>query len=193
MKKQRIYAGMIDKGVEFFEDLDTRILYCSHDMRQYRWPHFPENVIAIVEKDMLDNPKKLAQLVKWPNLRDEDRIYRYILCNFGGLDDTPDVDEHGNVHRSEYYECGLRGKCPFEGKLCDSIKVQNGFLTKAELEVLKYVRLPDKAIADKLNRSPETISTHLQNIREKTGESDKLNLALFAAEKGITLYKPNKK
>ncbi|WP_153846342.1 MULTISPECIES: helix-turn-helix transcriptional regulator [Sphingobacterium] len=193
MSKQRIIGGMIDKTVEIFEDIETRILYCSHDMRQTMWPNFPSNVMEMIKQDMLNNPKKLEHLAKWPNLRQDQQIKQYTLCNFGGLDDSPDFDEDGTVHRSEFYDCGRRGVCKFEGKICDSIQVKNGYLTKAELEVLRYIRLPDKSIAEKLNRSPETISTHLQNIREKTGQSDKLNLALFAAAKGITLYKPNKK
>src|SRR5690606_3460336 len=192
MNKQKIYAGMIDKGAEIWEDLETRILWCSHNKRQYQWPFFPKKVIDMVKQDMLNNPEKVSYLNQWPNLRSEDRIYRYMLCNFGGLDDKPDFDRHGNVSRSEYYDCGLRGKCQFEGKLCCSIKVSNGYLSKSEIEVLKLIRLPDKLIADTLHRSPETISTHLQNIREKTGESDKVNLALFALSIGITLHKPNK-
>ncbi len=192
MSKQRIYAGMIDKGVEIWEDLETRILYCSHDMRQYRWPDFPANVIEIIKQDMLDNPKALTYLAQWPNLRVEDRIYRYILCSFGGLDKTPDISVDGKVHHSEYYECGFRGTCKFEGKLCWSIKVANGFLTRAEIEILKYIRLGDKQIASLLNKSPETISSHMQNIRSKTGEADKVNLAIFAIEKGISLYNPKK-
>ena len=193
MIKQRIYAGMIDRGIEFFEDLHTRILYCSHDMKQYRWPHFPNHILRKVRKDMLNNPEALEHLAKWPNLRNEDRIYRYILCRFGGLDDQPDISIDGKVHHSEYYECGLRGNCQFEGKLCCSIKVANGFLTKAEVEILKYIRLPDKQIAQLLNRSIETISTHMQNIRAKTGEVDKVNLAIFAINKGITLFDPDEK
>lgn len=190
MNKQRIYGGMIDKGIEIWEDENTKILWCSHDRRQYSWPFFPQKVINKVKEDMLNNPDKVECLNQWHNLRNEDRIHRYMLCNFGGLDDKPDFDKHGNVNRSEYYECGLRGKCQFEGKLCSSIKVDNGYLSKAEIEVLKFIRLPDKLIADKLNRSPETISSHLQNIRTKTGESDKVNLALFALRIGITLFDP---
>ncbi|MFD1770898.1 helix-turn-helix transcriptional regulator [Sphingobacterium suaedae] len=193
MSKQRIYAGMIDKGIEFFEDLETKILYCSHDMRQYRWPHFPKNVMREIKKDMLRNPQDLKYLAQWPNLRSEDRVYRYILCKFGGLDDEPDINSDGKVHHSEYYECGLRGKCPFEGKLCSSIKVANGYLTKAELEILRFIRLPDKQIAQILNKSPETVSSQMQSIRTKTGEVDKVNLAIFAIEKGINLYNPKSK
>src|SRR5690606_14910480 len=122
-----------------------------------------------------------------------DRIYRYILCSFGGLDKTPDINVNGEVHHSEYYECGLRGTCKFEGKLCWSIKVANGFLTRSEIEILKYIRLADKQIADVLNKSPETILSHMQNIRAKTGEADKVNLAIFAIEKGISLYNPKNK
>src|SRR5690606_30502019 len=101
MSKQRIYAGMIDKGVEIWEDLNTKILWCSHNSRQTQWPHFPSNVIRMIKIDMLNNPEKIKCLNEWPNLRSEDRVYRYTLCNFGGLDDQPDFDKNGKVSRSE--------------------------------------------------------------------------------------------
>lgn len=192
MNNYKIFGGLIDGKAEIFQEPKSRRLFCAHDFTIYEWPNFPRKVIRWIRQDMLKHPDALECLGTWENLVKEDRILRYTLCRFGGIDDKPDFNERGEASHSEYFECGLRGKCRFEGKLCCSIKVDNGFLTKSELEVMKYIRLPAKIIASKMNLSGDTISTHLQNIRRKTGMNDKVNLAVFAAEKGITLYKPDK-
>ncbi|MNR62497.1 Bacterial regulatory protein, luxR family [compost metagenome] len=47
------------------------------------------------------------------------------------------------------------------------------------------VKQPDKIIASELNISPDTVSTHLQNIRNKTGLKNKSELSIFAYQKGL--------
>jgi len=183
MHNNRIYAGMIDKGAEFFS-VKSR-LYCVHNFKIHTWPDLPQKVLEWVENDMLNQPDALWSLSSWENLIREDWTYRYILCRFGGLDDKPDFTDKGEVNHTEYVECELRGTCKYEGKLCCSIKVTNGILTKSEIEVLKIVKQPDKIIASELNISPDTVSTHLQNIRIKTGLKNKAELSIFAYQKGL--------
>ncbi len=186
MGNKRIYAGMIDRGVEFMKDEDGA-LYCSHDWRVHQWPHFPEYVKKKIEIEMLNDPIALEELAKMDGLAPELYDYKFCCCRFGGLDNGPDIDADGNVCQSEYVECSLRGQCKAEGKLCLALKCANGVLTRREMEVLKYVRLEDKLIADQLNVKVDTVITHLINIREKTGLTNKAHLAVFASQKGIIL------
>ncbi|QEL01090.1 response regulator transcription factor [Olivibacter sp. LS-1] len=58
-------------------------------------------------------------------------------------------------------------------------------LTKAELEVLLHIQLPEKLIAEKLFRSPNTIRRHMFNIRTKLRKANKAELAVWAAKKGV--------
>ena len=183
MSSKRIYAGMIDKGAEFFNEGSK--LFCVHDYKVHTWPNFPEHVLEVVRNDMMIHSDALESLSKWENLLPSEYVYRYILCRFGGIDDEPDITEDGLISHTEYFECGLRGKCKYEGKLCCSIKVEHGVLTKSELEILKRIKSADKAIADELCISPETVATHMQNIRRKTGLGNKVELAVFANEKGL--------
>lgn len=184
MPEKRIYAGMIDRGVEFFKD-GKGGLYCSHDWKIHQWPNFPEYPLSILEREMLSDPTAIPELAKMEGLEPEMYLHKFASCRFGGLDDQPDVNKDGEVHHSEYVECSLRGQCKAEGKLCLSLKVANGYLTKREIEVLKFVQLLDKQIADKLNISTDTVVSHLINIKEKTGLDSKLKLAVFASRKGI--------
>lgn len=180
---KNIIAGLLDGGTDFIKYEGN--LYCVHGGKAHKWPDFPINVLEIIEQDMLKNPEALKSLSQWENLLPEEFTYRYIVCRFGGIDDQPDIDANGKISHTEYYECGLRGKCRFEGKLCSSIKVDFGILTKAEVEVLRYVTLTYKEIAEKLFISPETVSTHLQNLRIKTGLKNNSQLAVYAHQKGI--------
>ncbi|WP_313515561.1 helix-turn-helix transcriptional regulator [Sphingobacterium sp.] len=182
--KKRIYAGMVDNGVEFFKD-DKGRLFCSHNWKQYQWPDFPKYVIDIIQEEMLADPLALKELAAMDGLTPEMYEFKFACCRFGGLDDVADVDPEGNVHQSEYVPCPLRGECKAEGKLCLALQVKNGYLTKREIEVLRLVQKSDKVIADILNVSIDTVVSHLINIRTKTELENKAQLAVFATKKGI--------
>jgi len=180
---KKIIAGLIDDGAEFFKH--ERKLYCTHAGKTHEWPNFPEKILEIIEDDMLKHPEALKALSEWENLPPEDHVYRYIICRFGGIDDEPDIDPKGQIAHTEYFECGFRGKCKYEGKLCCTIKAEYGNLTKTELEVLKRASLSYKEIGDQLNISPDTVSTHMQNLRLKTGLKNTTQLAIYAMQKGV--------
>ncbi|WP_196934897.1 helix-turn-helix transcriptional regulator [Sphingobacterium hungaricum] len=180
---KKIIAGMLDGGAEFIKHEGE--LYCVHGGKVHKWPEFPQQVIDIIEDDFVKHPEAVKSLALWENLLPEEYTYRYILCRFGGIDDEPDINGEGKITHTEYFECGLRGKCRFEGKLCCSIKADFGVLTKMELEVLKYSSLSYKEIGDTLFISPETVSSHLQSLRSKTGLKNNAQLAVYAQQKGI--------
>lgn len=176
-------AGMTDMGADFFKENGK--LYVSHNWRTKEWPDFPPYVMNIIREDMLANPVAMKCLGEWENLLPEEYEYRYIACNFGGNDDEPDIDVDGVVHQSEYVPCRLRGECRFEGKLCRTIKVNNGILTKREMDVLRMINEDSKIIADKLSVRKETVDSHIVNIKEKIGLHSKPQLAVWASKKGI--------
>ena len=159
----KIPAGLIDNSVEFFEyQNDAR---CIYNGQVYAFEDFPEYVTGKLLEDMEADTVALKSISEWPNLDDDGRRRQWVLCRFGGFDVEPDIDKHGNIEHTEYFEYGFRGACKHEGKICRSIKVADRFLTKTELEVLKRLELPDKLIADEMNICIETVSSHWQNIR----------------------------
>lgn len=187
MRNKRIYAGMIDKGVEFFKEGSA--LYCSYNSTVYKWPDFPSYVKDKIEEEILRSPEAIKALSELSGLTPDMYMYKFIWCRFGGLDDEADIDVTGEVFSSDYVECPIRGQCPAEGRLCLSLQVKNGYLTKRELDVLKRAGKPDKIIADELHISVETVNSHWLNIRQKTELENKSQLAIFASQKGIIINK----
>jgi DNA-binding CsgD family transcriptional regulator len=179
----KLIAGLIDQGVEFF--VHANEVKCIHAGQVYSFEQFPEWIIKVIEEDMVKHPEALKALATWENLHQTEYVRQYIYCRFGGLDFDPDIDSNRKLSYAEYFDCGFRGVCKYEGKLCCTIKVSEGHLTKTEIEVLKRVALADKSIADELCISTDTVNSHLQNIRRKTGYSNKVELAIFATKKGI--------
>jgi len=63
-----------------------------------------------------------------------------------------------------------------------STRGEKGLLTPRESEIVSLVTqgLRNKEIAEKLSISEQTVKNHLQNIYDKLGVSDRLELALYA-------------
>ncbi|WP_219222342.1 response regulator transcription factor [Pedobacter antarcticus] len=60
-----------------------------------------------------------------------------------------------------------------------ALNFEVNILTPREIEVIKRVLLPSKNIAYDLNISEHTVSSHLTNIKNKTGMLDKYHMAYF--------------
>ena len=62
-------------------------------------------------------------------------------------------------------------------------------LTERELEVLKLMTtgIPNAAIAEKLEISENTVKNHIHNMLEKTGCSNRTELAIEARINGIAV------
>lgn len=179
----KLIAGLVDKGVEFF--VHQNEVKCVHDGRTYTFDEFPNWIIEKIETEMLNDKEAIKSLSQWENLSSSDYLRQYIYCKYGGLDSEPDINIQGISTTAEYFDCGLRGSCKYEGKLCSTIKVDHGHLTKTELEVLKRIDKSYKIIADEMNISIDTVSGHIQNIMKKTGLTSKVELAIFATKKGF--------
>jgi len=102
---------------------------------------------------------------------------QFCRCRFGRIDSIPDFAEEGFVN-PEMVECERRGRCSSEGKLCLS-KLPG--LTRMETRFAMLVKqdLPDKMIADKLQISINTATTHRQNIERKLEVPSKVGIANF--------------
>lgn len=116
---------------------------------------------------------------------DDERLKKFGLCMYGGFDNKADIKNQSSNH--EYYDCGQRGRCPVEGKLCKHVQAKHGYLTPREIDVIKLIAqdLADKQMADKLNISINTLTTHRVRIQKKIGSNSKVGICRFAIEKRI--------
>lgn len=189
---QKLPAGLEDGGVEFYV-LDTGEIKCLIDGGAKSWDEIPKDILDLIAEDLARNPEAIKAIRDW-NIYDSDEMLKqYIFCRFGGFDNEPDITPDRKIIYTEYFDCGKRGKCKYEGKICATIKVgedhqgNNINLTKRELEVLKLVAQGkiDKEIASILDMSEETVRSHNQNIRQKGNFNRKPDMIAFAIEKNL--------
>ena len=186
-KRQVLPAGLTDKSVEFY--IHEHEVKCLYNGKTYSFDQFPQEVIDIVDSDMADNPKAIQALIEWDITDINEQMRQYIACRFGGFDVNPDICSDGQIQPAEYVDCGRRGICKHEGKICSSILVGDSFLTKKEIEVLRLIGagLLDKEICDQMNPpiSVDTLRSHKDNISTKAGISRKSQLVALAYKHGL--------
>lgn len=73
-------------------------------------------------------------------------------------------------------------------RLAEAGRTRASLLTPRELEVLRYIArgLPKKEIAATMHVSVKTVSRHTENLMEKLGIHDRVDLARFAIREGLT-------
>lgn len=187
MTVNRIPAGLIDKSTEFFTVMngpDPQAM-CLYGGKPYTYQTTPDCRKEIVRRDMKANPIKEAAIEKMVGPDEDSKLEKYIMCNYGALNDDADIDENDNLSQPEYVPCPNRGKCEQEGIACSNILVGTALLSKRETPVFRLVNLEDKEIAEKLFISVHTVQNHFANIRMKTGFKDKNAMIYWATKKGI--------
>lgn len=184
--KQHLPPGLEDDGVEFY--VGGNDIKCLHKGNRYEWGSFPCWIIEKIEQDMIANPEAMKALVAWDITDSEEMMRQYIVCRFGGFDGFADITPEGKIEHTEYFDCGRRGSCSFEGKLCPSFKVGDEHLTKQELNIIRKIASGkhNKQIADELYISEETVSSHNKNIQRKLGVPSKLGIIPWAVKRNIT-------
>jgi DNA-binding CsgD family transcriptional regulator len=178
-----IPAGLADKNIEFFAQDGE--LYSIQDGKRYKFPEMPDEHLSFLLK-MYDEDLTGNQTVQ--HLTPKSRLKVYSICRFGGCNATPDLTSEGDcMDPSEYYDCGIRGTCPYEGKRCKEIVAERGVISPRQLEIMKLVAsgLFNKEIADQLQISESTVANHLANIFDKLGDRSRVVITSFIKERGI--------
>lgn len=179
--KQAVPAGVLDAQTEFFSDAFAPMAFQEGQILSY--DQFSTETKEIVYKKLLSTPKALQSLIDWGFTDKDEQIQQYLLCNYGVLDNNPDIDENGNLLEPEYVPCSRRGgECDYEGKICPPLRLMNGDATPMETRVLMKVgelKL-DKEICSDLGIKQNTLRTHKDHLYEKTGMLRKDGLAVIA-------------
>lgn len=163
--------GLKSKNIEFFSDTG-KDLFMVTEGNLVPFSDFGDDVISLLSRELYSDPEALKCLkdIKYPI----DRIKQFGICRYGAFTKNPDFNSNRKkLKEREYFDCGARGNCPFdgEGKVCQEIIVNNLVITRQEIHVIKLIAedLTDIEIADRLFISPHTAIKHRQNIKEKLG------------------------
>jgi DNA-binding NarL/FixJ family response regulator len=185
MRPVTLPAGLEDRSLEIYIHRgELHVIYAS---RAIHFDELPEDIKDVFLQHMMLNRHALKSLRDDFKLTDAgDMLNQYVKCNFGNFDCKPDMDEEGTIY-PECWNCGRRGKCPGEGKICSRIQGKNGMLTRHETEIFFQVidgKL-DKEIADHFKSSLSTVKTQLSDIREKLGVNNRIEIMNYALRSGI--------
>jgi DNA-binding CsgD family transcriptional regulator len=167
MRPITLPAGLEDNKLEIYlHKGELRVLYNG---RTTAFELLHESIQETFLQNLMANKPALASLKKDFGLTEATpMLLQYIKCNFGNFDTKPDRDEDGTLY-PECWDCGKRGTCPGEGKVCTRLKGPNGILTRRETEIffLLVDGMPHKQIADHFGSHIQTIQTELKHMREK--------------------------
>lgn len=187
MKSAQLPAGLEDSNLELY--VHNNELKANYNGKKKLFIELPDEVKEPFEIEMI------ADKIAVKSLNDDMGIFessemlvQYTKCNYGGHDYQPDLC-NGQTKR-EYWDCGNRGNCPAEGKVCKLPEGDHGTLTPREFQITVKVAegLPDKLIADKLGISVNTLRSHLENIRRKLGAYNRTDIMKFAAKNNLIQY-----
>lgn len=180
----KIPAGLTDANMEIYA-LDGQLHFIKNG-RDHLATEMDTDDLAVF-RSMMDNDQQITDAIaEMGILNPPDQILQFLMCNFGSFDDRADLTSDG-ISIREYWDCGKRGTCHQEGRLCKLPEGPNGRITPREIEVIKLVcqGLVDKQIADRLSISYNTVCAHRSNIEHKLNAQCKVEIAMWAKEKGI--------
>lgn len=180
---QRLPGGLRDANLEVYAFGND--LWALYNGSESLFFDLPEDVIAVFRDDMLSNEPAMDMLIDLGITDPNDQLRQYVWCNFGGFNLHPDYS-NGRLS-PDYWDCGSRGDCPFEGKVCRPFNIGGILVTQRELQFIRLVAigLADKQIASRLRIAYNTATKHRQNIEHKLGAASKVDIARFALQNNI--------
>jgi DNA-binding CsgD family transcriptional regulator len=178
-KVANIPAGIEDGGIEIFATKNNLKALIRGKIVEFE--DFPISVVSTL-RNLLDRDIDANFALDELGITDyPERLKTYSACRFGGFNNVPDIDKNGNVHDA-YWNCGNRGSCPFEGRICKPVTVKNGVLSKKEIQIIKTLSSGDKepVVAENMGISFNTLVTHKYNINKKMGVTSKFLMIIKA-------------
>ena len=173
----------MDKDVEFF--LYKGRLMFLHDGRARSFEKITPEIRYHLEEMIADNPDVDLCLDCLDLHEPLERLRQFVICRFASFDTVADLTE-GGEGSPEFTLCDKRGRCPFEGTLCQPL-TNNYSLSFREIQVIRVMAsgLPNKLMVDDLGISINTINTHIQNICHKLEVRSKAEILLWAMKHHI--------
>ena len=182
--EQSLPPGLLDDRVEIFAH--GRDVYYLTNGYVNVLEKAPEEILTPIREDIESRPLAVKALNELQITNYMGQLLQYARCVCGGFQGKADIID-GKLVRTEYWDCGIRGNCKYEGKLCCSITVNGQRITEREIELGKYIcqGLLDKEIADIMNISENTINPMKRSICEKIAGSTKLDIMNFFIRHGF--------
>jgi len=184
MPHTKLPAGIEDKNLEIYRyNGEVNVVYDGKKRsylelpRELREPFQTEYIADKAAQDCIIN----VFGIETANAQEE----KFVGCRYGNWDKNPDLAN--GITTADAPNCPDEKFCKGFNVLCKIPVAPNGKVTKQEYFIIRLVGkgLLDKEIAIELNIKIPTVRTHLNNIREKLQVNNRIEIALWAQDKGI--------
>lgn len=176
--QKRLIPGIIpgDTNIEIFSDKATRTAYFIQNGRTRVIDKLPQEIKSKLYTMLANDPVAREDLKEY---KFHEALNEYVICMFGKLDHTPDVI-NGEIQLAEE---SCEPGCRCQKWISKITGIDKYGLTDKEKEILRYLvkGKADKAIAMKLNISPNTVSTHKMNVFRKLNVHSRSELQTLSA------------
>ena len=134
----KLPAGLMptDNSVEIFTDHSTfgKCFWISEGKTHNFW-ELPLHILDDLRDELSSDTKALKGLRMMGLSNEAGMLEQYNYCNRGKLDGVPDISANGKLTK-EYVECGRKGKCPGENKICSPLLINGSRITFRNLNAL---------------------------------------------------------
>lgn len=166
MNSTKLYPGMLDKSVEFFNT--DKGLKAIANGSVIDFSDLPIELHRLVKRIYDNNIEAQQVLMEWYPNNPAKRLETFVKCRFGGLDFTPDISDN-EIQDGEHWSCPLRGVCKGEGKICKPVTYNNHPLDATEINILRLLStdLTNEAIGSEMKLPMGTLHKIKQKLYEK--------------------------
>jgi DNA-binding CsgD family transcriptional regulator len=187
---EQLPAGFLpsDQSIEFFADPQAwgKLFFMSSGS-VHSFTDLPLHVLEDLTDELLSDTRAIKGLLQMNITEECEMVQQYNFCNRGRLSHVPDISPSGTKHK-QYHDCGRKGKCPGEGKVCSILSI-NGFqITNRELECLKLIGtgLTYKMICAAMGfRRQTAVNSLIDRLRDKLQCANQVEIALKVKEIGL--------
>jgi DNA-binding CsgD family transcriptional regulator len=177
-----------DQNIEIFANPHEfgKCFWISEGKTHLFW-ELPLHIIDDLRDELSSDCKALKGLRLMGLSSEGVMLEQYNYCNRGKLDGIPDISTSGKKTK-EYFDCGLKGRCQGEGKVCSPLFINGSRITFRELECLKLIGtgLSYKQIKVEMGFTRETaVNSLTDRIRDKFQCSNNTEVALKVKELGL--------
>lgn len=178
--QQLLPPGLIDNSLEFFTTPDG-VLMGIHQGKAVGFAELPSIVKGFLRDEMHANEDVMAQFEKVGVALEDDQVYVYAKCFYGGYNHEADWDGAA-LGAHDNHACGGECQCVLKQVVKHVMPVAFGYLTAREIDVVCLIaaNFSGKQIADVLEITEYTVDKHKQNIFRKTGLTTNVEVAVWA-------------
>lgn len=179
--------GVLDDSIEFFWDEKQSTLKAIHAGEIWPFLKLPKAVLEKLRSFMEQDEEAMRIMEVNGVWRPEDQLWLFFRCGYGQINQEADYSPDHGLSKPEVWSCSCNGNCCLRHHFKRTASADGIVLSPRQIQVLKALAefLPDKAVADQLGITIDTLNKHKSQILAKTGFLTKLELVVWAYQHAI--------